>query len=458
MTPNRSRIVALLAAVMLVTAVAVPAVAAEESTLSVSVEQDHETGEAIVAVSDNGTAVENATVSVNASGNYSANETYTTGVNGTVHLPAPDERVTVELTAAHDGDNVTESVELVPLEASLDVSSEQAAGEPATVTVTQYGDAVTNATVSVIADGNDSYAGTGDYQTNENGTVELPAPQSTTNVTVEAASNNLTAETGLTLEPAELDVVVSQDADDGVLIEVTEGDDYVDDGMVLVENSNYTYEGSYDVENGTVSLPAPTQNVSVSVTATVDDRTASTTVTLSVPTDDNPNNDFAESLTNFIHFIKSQGVDGPLGQEISAFVHAENPASADDDRGPPAVANGENDSDEDRRGPPAHANSNGHNGQADDVRENERGPANETDESETDADDVDSETEDDDEERMEGDDADETESDDEAEAESEEADETESEDEEETESENEEENDSDDDERRGPPEHANGPR
>lgn len=348
--------VTLFAAVLLVTAVALPAVAAADGALTVSVEQDRGSGEAIVAVSQNGTAVANATVSVTASGNYSVDDA-TTDQNGTVVLPAPEERVEATITALADGTNATETVELVPLSSSLAVDvSQDAPDESATVTVTQYGEAVSNATVNVSVGENETYAGTGTHTTDENGTVSLPAPAQPATVTIDASADGLTAETTVTLEAAqpELSVSVAQSADGSVTIDVAEGEEPVTEGTVTVESSTYTYAGSYAIENGTVSVPAPTQNVTVTVTATVGNDSVTTTADLIDPADANPNNDFAEDLGRFIQFLQSQDVDGGLGQQISAFVHEHNPAANDDDRGPPEHA-GNGDEDADSEGPPAEA-------------------------------------------------------------------------------------------------------
>lgn len=424
MVPNRTRIVAMIAALLLITSVMVPVMgAAADSSLSVEVEQLPDTGEAVVSVTHNGTAVEDGTLLVNSSGNYSANDSSEIGSNGTVTLPAPEETVDVDLTAEYNDSNVTKSVELVPLSDSLDVSVSQNEDKSATVVVTQYDEPVENATVNVSVDENTTYVGMGEYTTDQNGTVTLPAPDESVTVSVTAEYENLTASDSWSLSGTELTVSVDQDADGAVTIILMEGGEYADGASVTVENSNYTYTGSYTAENGTVSLPAPTQNVTITVSAAFENETTTDTFDLTVPTDDNPNNDFAEDLNRFINFIQTQGVDGPLGQEISEFVHANNPASADDDRGPPEHAGGsENaDSEDDRHGPPEHAGANGQNDSVQDQdRDHDRDSEEEhltEDESENDADD----------------DEDESESDDETESET------------------------DEDERHGPPDHSNAP-
>ena len=476
MSSQRSTLAVAIAAMVVLSVVALPAVAAAETSLSVSVDQDRETGEAIVSVSQNGTAVQNATVAVNGSANYSAPDA-TTDENGTVVLPAPNETVTVDLVVETNDSTATETVTLVPLEQSLDVAVDQATDEQATVTVTQYDEAVANATVLVETSENTSYDGAGEYQTGVNGTVSLPAPTSTTDIKVTATAGNLTADTAATLTVSELSVSVSQDADGAVSIAVQDGGALVESGTVTVESDDYTYAGSHDLENGTVSLPAPAENVSVTVTATVGNETATTEATLQVPTDQNPNNDFAESLVRFVHFLQSEGTEGPMGQAIADFVHEHNPAVADDDRrGPPehagqgtqnatqGPADDDEDDEDDRRGPPEHA---GPNHDDDDRRgppahAGQNGDVNETADQDRDQDRVrDPDAHDDD--RDEQDEADDEDRDDEDETETEEDEAEDADDEEESDEEEEsddEDNDDGDDEddRRGPPEHAAGGR
>jgi hypothetical protein len=77
----------------------------------------------------------------------------------------------------------------------LAVTVEQTDAGDATVTVTSNDTAVANATVNVTVGENVSYAGVGTYATDANGTVGLPAPNRTVNVTVVAAHENETAST-----------------------------------------------------------------------------------------------------------------------------------------------------------------------------------------------------------------------------------------------------------------------
>ncbi|WP_247003274.1 hypothetical protein [Halosolutus gelatinilyticus] len=76
------------------------------------------------------------------------------------------------------------------------------------VTVESNGTAVANATVGVsVADENDTYAGTGTYTTDENGTVTLDAPtgNESVEVSIEASADGASAETTVTLDPVEED-------------------------------------------------------------------------------------------------------------------------------------------------------------------------------------------------------------------------------------------------------------
>jgi hypothetical protein len=78
----------------------------------------------LVTVTDNDTAVEGATVAVEADGNYTDEGTFETDANGTVSLDPADENETVELeiTAEHDGETATTSLTLGEEEAERPAS------------------------------------------------------------------------------------------------------------------------------------------------------------------------------------------------------------------------------------------------------------------------------------------------------------------------------------------------
>lgn len=90
-------------------------------------------------------------------------------------------------------------------EASLGVSVMQDNSGEATVTVTKTANNTTspvegaNVTVSVL-DENKTYDGSGENVTDANGTVTLPAPDETVNVSVTATDGNLTETANATLE------------------------------------------------------------------------------------------------------------------------------------------------------------------------------------------------------------------------------------------------------------------
>ncbi|AKH97110.1 hypothetical protein HLASF_0614 [Halanaeroarchaeum sulfurireducens] len=374
MTPNRTQTLSALVALLVVAAVAVPAVAAADAeTLAVDVEQQRDSGEAVVTVTENDTVVENATVQVTAPENYSAGEAMTTDSNGTVVLPAPNESADVTLAVAHGGTNVTRNVTLVAPAESLDVTVEQDAGERAIVTVTQYGEPVENASVTVTTEENVSYAALNEtHETDVNGTVELPAPDDDLTVTVSATVDDLNATTTATLTATDLSVAATQTDDGELAIDVTEDGDHVENATVTVESGNqYEHDGTHTAPNGTLTLSPPTENVTVYVTATVEDERATTSVDLVAENDTTANNDFATSLVAFIGFLQSEDVDGPIGQHIADFVHANNPA-AGNGQGPPDHAGGPNgaddagndtdeddETDDDRNGPPSFANAGG---------------------------------------------------------------------------------------------------
>lgn len=390
-------VVAMLAVAMVPGAVG----AASSDALQVGVTQDADTGDATVTVTRNETAVENATVVVESSGNYAGNGTYATGTNGTVDLPNPQERVNATATVTEGNNTTASSVVLVPLDESLDVSVEvDDANDTVVATVTQYGDAVENASVQV--NGTD-YAGNGTYETDANGTVAVAEPTTTTNLTFVATADGLTAETTVEVEADDLNIAVSQDENESVTITVTEDGDPVENASVAVDG-NYTDAGEYETDaDGTVDLISPLQTVTVDVAAEHDGLTAETTVTLQgeVAAED----PFGQLVSSFVERLKDTGSDGPLGQAVSDFVTENNPGNADDKRPDHAgPQNGDDaDGDEDapgnsgnakngNGGPPEHAN----NDKASDEEDEETDETEQADDEESEtADDADDESDDD---------------------------------------------------------------
>ncbi|KAB1194061.1 hypothetical protein GJR96_11680 [Haloferax sp. MBLA0076] len=372
--------------------------ATTDTSLQVDVEQDVETGNATVTVTQNETTVENATVSVvESSVNYSANNTtYTTGANGTVELPNPDERVNVTLdVTAGDGNNTTTTsveTELVPHSESLDVTVEtDDENDTVTATVTQYGDAVENASVQVNGTDYDNTT----KETDANGTVEFTEPVNTTNLTFVASANDATAESTVSFEGDDLSVAVEQDENASVVVTVTEDGDVVEGANVTV-SGNYTDAGDYVTdENGTVHLADPLENVTVTVTAEYGDQTAETTATLQGEVaEDDP---FGVLVSTFVERLKSTAGDGPMGQAVSDFVTENNPGKADEKRpehaGPKDKDNGKNGQaaekggNDDKQGPPEHAgNDDKKDDKKDDDEEEESSSSTEESDSEDDSD------------------------------------------------------------------------
>lgn len=103
----------LVAAIVAVGAFSGGAVGAEELSVSVTQADD---GSATVTVTDNETAVGNATVDVETAEDenvtYSGTGSYTTDANGTVGLPAPEENVSINVTATDGNRSGTTSATL----------------------------------------------------------------------------------------------------------------------------------------------------------------------------------------------------------------------------------------------------------------------------------------------------------------------------------------------------------
>lgn len=410
----RTKSLTVVLALLLVTAT-FPAAASAATTVSVAVDQDDATGEAVVLVTDNGTAVENATVNVTGELAYAGAGTYRTDANGTVTLPEPTQTQNVTVVAA-DGDATSETtVRLVGEGFSVDVT--QADDGAVTVDVSRAGAAVANATVEVTVE-NGSYAAAGNYTTDANGTVELAAPAEnvTATVTASEAGDAATETVTLLALSAPLDLTVEQAT--GVEIDVSRGGEAVENATVNVTSSgNYSGTGTFETgTDGTVSLAAPTENVSITVSATADGDTVSETVELTTEFVGEQKN-FGQAVWAFINALRTGNFDGPPGRLISDFATANNPGNADDAPGQ-SDASGQSDAPgrsdargqakkapaagdrtaDDERGPPEHAKS-GQNGDdsdsdasKDDGAEND---ADDEDEEDADADDGDDDSEDD---------------------------------------------------------------
>lgn len=186
---SRTRSIVIVTVLLLVATGVVPSSATADSTLSVDVDQGRH-GAVAVTVTSNGTAVENAEVTVEGeNATYAGEGTHETDANGTVDLPAPNETVTVDVTVT-DG-NQTGSTTTTLYAPTLDVEADQAPDGRADVAVTYSitGDPATGATVNVsTADENDTYEGEGVHTTDENGSVTLPAPEETVAIKLDAVA------------------------------------------------------------------------------------------------------------------------------------------------------------------------------------------------------------------------------------------------------------------------------
>lgn len=104
-------------------------------------------------------------------------------------------------------------------------------------------------------------------------------------------------------------------------------------GANVSVTSSDTYNGTGDYvtgDDGTVSIPAPDGNrtVTVTITAEADGKTGEVTVTLRGTEGQGPaETPFGMRISSFIKSLKGLGVDGPLGQVISSFAKANNPGA-----------------------------------------------------------------------------------------------------------------------------------
>ncbi|MEZ3163373.1 DNA primase [Halorubrum sp. RMP-47] len=461
-------------AILLVAVVALGAmtgVAAADTHLEVGVEQDAD-GIATVTVTENDTAVENATVVVSVvdaeNESYAGAGEYETDANGTVELPAPEEDVAVDVTAAADNETASTTVDLEAPD-GLELDVENTDGEPV-VTVTDNDTAVENASVNVTtADENASYVGEGDYETDANGTVTLPAAEEDVTVDVTAEYENESVSETVELEaPDGLELDVENTGGEPV-VTVTDDDAAVENASVVVEladeageNASYNGTGEYETDaNGTVTLPDAEEDVTVEITAAYENESVSETVELTAEKEDDEAEaqPFGQLVRDFIEGLENR--EGGIGAAVSDFVTENNPGNAPDHAGGPGGPDDADDEDAENetdapgnapdgvgpdgeQGPPDHAGDDAEDGEDDDDESEADESEDDDDESEAD------ESEDDDA------DEDETEEDDAEEDEAEE-DEEDDEDNEDDEGDEDDEDDEDDDGESGPPDNAGGP-
>ncbi|KAA9408527.1 hypothetical protein JZX76_13600 [Haloarcula hispanica] len=162
-----------------------------------------------------------------------------------------------------------------------------------------------------------------------------------------------------------LAVGVSQADDGSATVSVTQNETGVENASVAVEsadNTSYAGTGNYTTDSdGTVGLPAPEQNVTVDVTATADNHTATTTADLSVAPENVTEFDtFGLEVSAYVSdLLSDENRTGGIGPAVASFVTANNPGNAPDHAGPPAHVTGANESDDnethpsERQGPPA---------------------------------------------------------------------------------------------------------
>ena len=445
-------------AILLVAVVALGAmtgVAAAEGHLGVAVEQDAD-GTTTVTVTENDTAVENATVVVSVvdaeNESYAGAGEYETDANGTVELPAPEEDVAVDVTAAADNETASTTVDLEAPD-GLELDVENTDGEPI-VTVTDNDTAVENASVNVTtADENASYVGEGDYETDANGTVTLPAAEEDVTVDVTAEYENESVSETVELEAPdglELDV---ENTDGEPIVTVTDDDAAVENASVVVEladeageNASYNGTGEYETDaNGTVTLPDAEEDVTVEITAAYENESVSETVELTAEAEDDEAaaQPFGQLVRDFIEGLENR--EGGIGAAVSDFVTENNPGNAPDHAGGPG---GPDDADDEGAENETDAPGNAPDGVGPD---GEQGPPDHAgDDAEDGEDDADDESEAD---ESEDDDADE----DETEEDDAEEDEAEEDDEDEEDEDDDEDDEDDEDGESGPPDHAGGP-
>ncbi len=152
-----------------------------------------------------------------------------------------------------------------------------------------------------------------------------------------------------------LSVGVAQDDSGETTVSVTRNGTDVANASVLVEaDDTYVGTGDYTADDdGEVELPAPTENVTVNVTAEDDNEMATTTAELDAVEE---NETFGKRVSTYVLALHNDQSVTKIGPHVAAFVTAQNPGNAPDHAGPPTSVTGdEADGDSNERGAPAHA-------------------------------------------------------------------------------------------------------
>lgn len=138
----------------------------------------------------------------------------------------------------------------------------------------------------------------------------------------------------------ELTVNVSQAGDGSATVLVTDENATVD----VEASGNYSGTGTDSTDaNGTVDLPAPEKNVTINVTATKNNVSATISETLLVAetnqtneTVNEPNGSFGQAVSASVFSLQNDSnVTGGLGPQLASWVVANNPGNAPDHAGPP---------------------------------------------------------------------------------------------------------------------------
>jgi len=140
----------------------------------------------------------------------------------------------------------------------------------------------------------------------------------------------------------DLAVTVGQDSTGTGTVTVTHNGTALANSSVTVAAVNGTYAGAgnYTTDgNGTVSLPAPSENVTVEVTAVCDNDTITTTANLTAvkASTDERSNSFGSLVSAFVHSLfGNDAANGGLGRIVSTWVLEHNPGNAPAHAGPPS--------------------------------------------------------------------------------------------------------------------------
>jgi|GEM_PF-4994788 len=222
----------------------------------------------------------------------------------------------------------------------------------ANVSVTYAGDQVvvtynttSDATLTIDAV-NGTYAGEGTYNVSGNGSLALPVPNDTVTLDVTLTVGNQSWSRTVTVPPQN----TQGDVQPTLAVSIYDDGDHATvsyqagtNATLTVDapNASYAGEGTYNVSgDGSMTLPAPNESVTVTATLTGGNDSTSTTATLSAQQSTETHPSMGQQIAAYIHSLLDGEFQGGVGQFVSSFAHGHNRGQTKADHGASAQEHG----------------------------------------------------------------------------------------------------------------------